>query len=155
VIGTAKKVVDMLTLDLALRMAATVLAEGERRGSAPLTVAVLDAGGHQVVLHRQDGAGIVRPQIAIGKAWGALGVGFSSRGIADAATRFPAFFDALAVASDGRVIPAAGGVLLRAPGRGVVGAIGVSGDNSDVDEACAVVAALEAGLEPEPATPVV
>ncbi|MBE8518592.1 heme-binding protein [Amycolatopsis sp. H6(2020)] len=145
----------MLTLDLALRMAATVLAEGERRGSAPLTVAVLDAGGHQVVLHRQDGAGIVRPQIAIGKAWGALGVGFSSRGIADAATRFPAFFDALAVASDGRVIPAAGGVLLRTPGQGVVGAIGVSGDNSDVDEACAIAAALEAGLEPEPATPIV
>ncbi|MEV6620573.1 heme-binding protein [Amycolatopsis sp. NPDC051106] len=114
----------MLTFDLALRMAATVLAEGERRGSAPLTVAVLDAGGHQVVLHRQDGAGIARPQIAIGKAWGALGVGFSSRGIADAAARFPAFFDALAVASDGRVIPAAGGVLLRAPGQGVVGRSG-------------------------------
>ncbi|MEU4518991.1 heme-binding protein [Amycolatopsis sp. NPDC024027] len=150
-----KKVFDRLTLDLALRMAATVLAEGERRGSAPLTVAVLDAGGHQVVLHRQDGAGIARPQIAIGKAWGALGVGFSSRGIADAATRFPAFFDALAVASDGRVTPAAGGVLLRTPGQGVVGAIGVSGDNSDVDEACAIVAALEAELEPEPSTPVV
>jgi uncharacterized protein GlcG (DUF336 family) len=139
----------MLTFDLALRMAATVLAEGERRGSAPLTVAVLDAGGHQVVLHRQDGAGIARPQIAIGKAWGALGVGFSSRGIADAAARFPAFFDALAVASGGRVIPAAGGVLLRTSGQGVVGAIGVSGDNSDVDEACAIVAAREAGLEGE------
>jgi uncharacterized protein GlcG (DUF336 family) len=146
---------DMLTFDIALRLASTVLAEGARRGSAPLTVAVLDAGGHQVVLHRQDGAGIVRPQIAIGKAWGALGVGFSSRGIANAAARLPTFFDALAVASDGRVIPAAGGVLLRAPGEGVVGAVGVSGDNSDVDEACAIVAALEVGLEPEPSAPIV
>lgn len=145
----------MLTFDIALRLAGTVLAEGARRGSAPLTVAVLDAGGHQVVLYRQDGAGIVRPQIAIGKAWGALGVGFSSRGIADAAARLPTFFDALAVASDGRVIPAAGGVLLRAPGEGVVGAVGVSGDNSDVDEACAIVAALEVGLEPEPSAPIV
>jgi uncharacterized protein GlcG (DUF336 family) len=144
----------VLTFDTALRLAGLALAEGARRGSAPLTVAVLDAGGHQVVLHRQDGAGIVRPQIAIGKAWGALGVGFSSRGIADAAARLPAFFDALAVASDGRVIPAAGGVLLRRPGEGVVGAVGVSGDHSDTDEACAIVAALGVGLEPEPATPV-
>ncbi|HEX3788114.1 MAG TPA: heme-binding protein [Pseudonocardiaceae bacterium] len=145
----------MLTFDIALRLAGTVLAEGTRRGSAPLTVVVLDAGGHQVVLYRQDGAGIVRPQIAIGKAWGALGVGFSSRGIANAAARLPAFFDALAVASDGRVIPAPGGILLRAPGKGVVGAVGVSGDNSDVDEACAIVAALAVGLEPEPSAPVV
>jgi uncharacterized protein GlcG (DUF336 family) len=145
----------MLTFDIALRLATAMLAEGKRRGSAPLTVAVLDAGGHQVVLFRQDGAGIVRPQIAIGKAWGALGVGFSSRGIANAAERFPAFFDALAVASDGRTIPAPGGILLRGNGEGVVGAVGVSGDNSDVDEACAIVAAIGVGLVPEPAAPVV
>jgi uncharacterized protein GlcG (DUF336 family) len=150
-----RKGTDVLTFDIALRLATAVLAEGERRGSAPLTVVVLDAGGHQVVLHRQDGAGIARPQIAIGKAWGALGVGFSSRGIANAAERFPGFFQALAVASDGRTIPAAGGVLLRTPERGVVGAVGVSGDNSDVDEACAIVAAIEVGLVPEPAAPVV
>jgi uncharacterized protein GlcG (DUF336 family) len=146
---------DMLTFDIASRLATAVLAEGTRRESAPLTVAVLDAGGHQVVLYRQDGAGIVRPQIAIGKAWGALGVGFSSRGIANAAVRFPAFFDALAVASDGRVIPAPGGVLLRDGDGHVVGAVGVSGDNSDVDEACAIVAAGEVGLAAEPPVPAV
>jgi uncharacterized protein GlcG (DUF336 family) len=143
----------MLTFDTAQGLANAVLAEGRRRGAGPLTVAVLDAGGHQVVLYRQDGAGFVRPQIAIGKAWGALGLGFSSRGIAEAAARVPAFFDALAVASGGRMFPAAGGVLLRTPADGVIGAIGVSGDSSDVDEACAIAAAHELGLEPEPLKP--
>ncbi|AJE44463.1 GlcG protein [Streptomyces nodosus] len=143
----------MLSFDIAQRIAHTVLEEGRRRGTAPLTVAVLDAGGHQVVLYRQDGAGIVRPQIAVGKAWGSLGLGFSSRGIAEAAKRFPGFFDALAVASDGRMFPAPGGVLLRDGSGVIVGAVGVSGDSSDVDEACAVIAAREAGLVPEPAVP--
>jgi uncharacterized protein GlcG (DUF336 family) len=143
----------MLSFETARRLADAVLAEGKRRNSSPLTVAVLDAGGHQVVLYRQDGAGFVRPQIAIGKAWGALGLGFSSRGIANVAARVPAFFDALAVASEGRMFPAAGGVLLRTPADGIIGAVGVSGDNSDVDEACAIVAAHEAGLEPEPLEP--
>lgn len=141
----------MLTFDIALTLAKAALAEGARRRTNPLTVAVLDAGGHQVVLYRQDGAGIVRPQIAIGKAWGALGLGFSSRGIAAATQRFPEFFNALAVASDGRMIPAPGGVLLRTRGEGIVGAIGVSGDSSDVDEACAIAAARVVALEPEPA----
>jgi uncharacterized protein GlcG (DUF336 family) len=60
----------------------------------PLTVAALDAGGHPLVIYRQTGSGIVRPQIAGGKAWGALGLGFGSRGIANATERFPGFFEA-------------------------------------------------------------
>jgi uncharacterized protein GlcG (DUF336 family) len=140
----------VLDFDTARRLADEVLAEGVRRRTAPLTVAVLDAGGHQVVLYRQTGAGIVRPQIANGKAWGALGLGFSSRGIASAAARFPGFFEALAVASEGRVIPAPGGILLRDADGTIVGAVGVSGDSSDVDEALGIAAAREAGLEPEP-----
>jgi uncharacterized protein GlcG (DUF336 family) len=141
----------MLTFDIALKLATAALAEGARRGTNPLTVAVLDAGGHEVLLHRQDGSGFLRPQIAIGKAWGALGLGFSSRGIAAATQRFPEFFNALAVAAQGRMIPAPGGVLLRASGAGIVGAIGVSGDSSDVDESCAIAAARAVDLEPEPA----
>jgi uncharacterized protein GlcG (DUF336 family) len=137
----------VLDFDRARLIADAVLAEGEKRNAGPLTVAVLDAGGHVVVLYRATGAGIVRPQIATGKAWGALGLGFSSRGIAGAAERFPAFFDALAVASEGRVVPAPGGVLLR-DGDRLLGAVGVSGASSDVDESCGIVAAYEAGLIP-------
>jgi uncharacterized protein GlcG (DUF336 family) len=144
-----------ITLDQARQIADATLAQGSRAGAAPLTVAVLDAGGHLVVLNRQDGSGIVRPQIAIGKAWGALGLGISSRAIAATAEARPSFVNALAVASDGRAVPAAGGVLLReVDGGPVIGAVGVTGDNSDVDEACAIAGALEAGLRPDPSTPV-
>jgi len=140
----------MLNFATAERLAAAVLEEGARRRTSALTVAVLDAGGHLIVLYRQDGAGYIRPQIAIGKAWGALSLGVSSRGIAGIAARVPAFFEALAVASQGRMFPAPGGVLLRGPGGEIIGAVGVSGDNSDVDEAVGVAGAREAGLEPEP-----
>lgn len=144
----------MLTFDTAKRLADTALAEGAGRRTAALTVAVLDAGGHTVVLYRQTNSGIARPQIATGKAWGALGLGFSSRGVADAAGRFPEFFNALAAATDGKVVPAPGGVLLRDDQGVIVGAIGVSGDNSDVDEACAIIAARSVGFQPEPPHPV-
>lgn len=142
----------MVALETAEQLAAGIEREAARRGAAPLTYAVLDAGGHVVLLHRQDGSAILRPQIAIGKAYGALGVGTSSRAIAQGAQERPQFFAALATASEGRVIPAPGGVLLRDAGM-LIGAVGVTGDNSDVDEACAIAGALAAGLSPEPAEP--
>jgi uncharacterized protein GlcG (DUF336 family) len=141
----------MLTFETAQRVAAAVLDEGARRRASALTVAVLDAGGHLVVLYRQDRAGYIRPEIAIGKAWGALSLGVSSRGVAGIAAQFPAFFQALTVAAGGRVFPAPGGVLLRDPAGEVIGAVGVSGDSSDVDEALAIAAASAAGLASEPA----
>ena len=144
----------MLTFATAERLAATVLAEGARRRASALTVAVLDPGGHLIVLYREDGAGYIRPQIAIGKAWGALSLGVSSRAIAGIAERVPAFFESLTVASQGRVFPAPGGVLLRDQAGGIVGAVGVSGDSSDLDEALGIVAARAAGLTPEPPAPV-
>jgi uncharacterized protein GlcG (DUF336 family) len=144
----------MLDFDSARRLAGAALAEGGRRRSAPLTVAVLDAGGHLIVLYRQTGSGIARPQIATGKAWGALGPGFSSRGVAGAASRFPEFFAALAAATGSKVIPAPGGVLPRNEGQEIVGAVGISGDNSDIDEACGILAARSVGLDPEPGRPV-
>jgi len=142
----------MLSFETAERLAAAVLREGARRRTSPLTVAVLDPGGHLVVLYRQDDAGYIRPQIAIGKAWGALSLGVSSRAVAGIAARVPAFFEALAVASQGRMFPAPGGVLLRDQAGEIVGAVGVSGDNSDVDEALGIAGAREAGLEPDPST---
>ena len=144
----------MLTFETAQRVAAVVLEEGARRRASALTVAVLDPGGHLIVLYRQDGAGYIRPDIAIGKAWGALSLGVSSRGIAGIAARVPAFFEALTVVARGRVFPAPGGVLLRDQAGEIIGAVGVSGDSSDVDEALAIAAARAAGLEPEPPAPV-
>ena len=71
-----------LTLGQATTIVESALKKGRELGLAPLTVAVLDAGGHLKALAREDGSGIVRPQIAVGKAWGALGMGLGSRTLA-------------------------------------------------------------------------
>src|SRR6202023_2170784 len=101
-----------LNLESALRVIDGALARATELGCAPLTVVVLDAGGHDIGRKRQDGSGILRVDIARGKAWGALGMGFSSREIAERAQKVPAFIGALASVSQGRVVPAAGGVLI-------------------------------------------
>jgi uncharacterized protein GlcG (DUF336 family) len=142
----------MITLDQAQQIATGTIARGRELGAAPLTVAVLDTGGHLVVLHREDNSGILRPQIATAKAWGALGMGLSSRELGRRAELVPHFFAALAVASEGRMAPVPGGVLIRSAGV-LIGAVGVSGDTSDMDEACAIAAVLQTGLQPEPETP--
>ena len=143
----------MTTLAQAEELASATLAHGRSVGAAPLTVAVLDAGGHLVVLKREDGSGILRPQIAVAKAWGALGMGFSSRELGRRAEHQPVFFGALAAVAEGRLAPAAGGVLVGTPDGAVIGAVGVSGDVSDVDEDCALAGVRAVGLRSEPAAP--
>lgn len=135
-----------VTLAQASVIVDAVIAAGERHGYAPLTCAVLDVGGHLVALKRADGSGILRPEIAIGKAWGALGMGLPSRVLAERAQHMPEFFAALAAVSQGRMVPVPGGVLVRDGGR-VAGAVGVSGDLSDPDEECAVEGIVAAGLD--------
>jgi uncharacterized protein GlcG (DUF336 family) len=119
----------------------------------PLTVAVLDAGGHLVALKREDKSSLLRPQIAEGKAWGTLGMGFGGREFARRAAAAPSFIAALTDASEGRIIPAPGGVLIRAADGDIIGAVGVSGDVSDQDEACAVAGIKAAGLVPDTGDP--
>ena len=139
--------------DQAQAIVAGTLAAGHRLGLQPLTVAVLDAGGHLVAFGREDDSGILRPEIAFGKAWGALGLGASSRRIRDLLADRPTFVDALSVASGGRFIPVPGGVLIRSDSS-TIGAVGVSGDTSDKDEACAIEAIKAVGLESSPREPV-
>jgi uncharacterized protein GlcG (DUF336 family) len=127
-----------LTLAQANTIIENALKKGRQLGCAPLAVAVLDEGGNLKAFAREDGAGILRQQIATGKAWGALGMGFGSRTLAKRATDNPAFFAALFAASQGRLVPAAGGVLIRDGAGEALGAVGISGDTSDKDEACAL-----------------
>ncbi|HEY6510966.1 MAG TPA: heme-binding protein [Burkholderiaceae bacterium] len=140
---------NSLNLDTALAIAQQTLAEGRSRGFAPLTAAVLDAGGHVVALLRADGSSLLRPQIATGKAWGALGLGFGGRELAKRAAKMPAFFNALSDLSGGHMVPVPGGVLIREASGALLGAIGVSGDTSDNDELCAIEAVRGAGLVPD------
>jgi uncharacterized protein GlcG (DUF336 family) len=150
--------VGRLVTPLSLAQASTIvdaaLAAGRAAGFEPLTVAVLDAGGHLLALKREDGSGILRPQIAIGKAWGALGMGVSSRTLSRRLAERTAFQGALVAASDGRFVAVPGGVLVRDLQGLVIGAVGISGDTSDKDEYAAISGVRAAGLEPEPATPV-
>jgi uncharacterized protein GlcG (DUF336 family) len=117
---------------------------------APMTVAVLDAGGHLVAFKREDGSGILRYEIAYGKAWGALGMGFGSRTLFERAGNTPQFFNALYAASGGRMVANPGGVLIRDADSDVIGAVGISGDTADNDEACAIAGIKAAGLTADP-----
>jgi uncharacterized protein GlcG (DUF336 family) len=119
----------------------------------PLTVAVLDAGGHLVALKREDKSSLLRPQIAQGKAWGVLGMGFGGREFARRAAAAPTFIGAIVTASEGRIIPVAGGVLIRGSDGSILGSVGVSGDVSEQDEACAVYGIKSAGLVPDTGDP--
>ena len=142
-----------MPLATAEQIVAAALKAGEEAKLLPLTVAVLDAGGNIVLLKRQDGSGNLRADVAIGKAWGALGMGISSRTIRDRLRDRPAFQGALAAASDGRFIPVPGGVLaLNADGM-VIGAVGISGDASDKDEYAAIMGVHAAGLASHPENP--
>jgi uncharacterized protein GlcG (DUF336 family) len=138
-----------LTLQQALVIVEFALKKGRETGCAPIAVAVLDGGGHLKAFAREDGAGILRPQVATGKAWGALGMGLGSRAFAKRVAEqagAPAFFTALAAMSDGRVVPVPGGVLIRDASKAVIGAVGISGDTSDKDEACCLAGIAAAGL---------
>ena len=126
------------------------LAEGRCQNLAPLAVAVLDAGGHLVAYQREDGAGIVRFDIAYGKAWGSLGMGFGTRELAKRAVASPTFVTALAAISDGRMVPSPGGVLVLDADADIIGAVGISGDVGDKDEACALAGIAAAGLNAAP-----
>jgi uncharacterized protein GlcG (DUF336 family) len=112
----------------------------------PVTIAVLDGGGHLVAMKREDCSGILRPEVAQAKAWGALGMGAGSRALAKRAEHAPGFYAALASTSLGRMLPVPGGVLIRNASQEVIGAVGVSGDLPDNDEECAVHGIVQAGL---------
>ena len=139
-----------VTLAQASTLVDAALKKGRDTNCAPLTVAVLDAGGHLVAFKREDKSGLLRFDIAFGKAWGALGMGFGSRTLAGRAAKMPHFIGAYAVATGGRMMPAAGGVLILDAQKKVIGAVGISGDTSDKDEACAIAGIESAGLKADP-----
>ena len=142
-----------LTLAAASIIVDIALAEGRAHGFHPLTVAVLDAGGHLVALKREDKSSLLRPQIATAKAWGVLGMGFGGRELDRRAQKAPAFFNVLSELADGRMVPVPGGVLIRNAGGDIIGSVGISGDTSVNDELCAVAGIKAAGLVPDTGDP--
>jgi uncharacterized protein GlcG (DUF336 family) len=151
--GPLTDVHSSLALEAASRIIDAAIALRRKEGLLPLVVAVLDAGGNLVAFKREDGSGVLRYDIAFGKARAALGMGMSTRLIRDRLGSRVAFQAALAAASDGRFVPVPGGVLILDTSGAAVGAVGISGDASDKDEYCAIAAIKAAGLASEPAEP--
>ena len=142
-----------LTLDQASTIVDQALARGREMRLQPLTVVVLDAGGQLKAMKREDRSSLLRPEIALGKAWGTLGMGFGGREFARRAAANPVFLQALMAASGGRIVPVPGGVLIRDAGGDIIGSVGISGDTSDKDEICAVHGIKSAGLTPDTGDP--
>ena len=139
-----------LTLAQACAIIDAAIVEGRKRSFAPLAIAVLDSGGHVIAFKREDGASFLRFEIAYGKAWGALGMGFGTRELAERAAKHPTFITALTAASQGRIVPSPGGVLILGADGDVVGAVGISGDVGDNDEVCAIAGITAIGLSANP-----
>jgi len=134
------------TLELAQSLIANCLEWRRANDLKPLTIAVLDSGGFLIALAREDGTSNLRPEIAQGKARGAIAMGLGSRALYERAKIEPFFVQAMNALSAGSLVPVAGGVLIKNEGA-ILGALGITGDSSDNDEACAIASIQNAGLE--------
>jgi uncharacterized protein GlcG (DUF336 family) len=135
----------MISIDSARRMIEAARAKGRELGLKPLSVAVLDAGGHLLAFEREDGASPGRFEIARGKAYGAVMLGMPGSVQMARAEGQAYFMAAVNGAFGGKVVPVPGGVLVLKDGA-VVGAVGVTGDTSDNDAAAAVAGIEAAGF---------
>ncbi|WP_160123009.1 GlcG/HbpS family heme-binding protein [Rhodovarius lipocyclicus] len=145
--------INGLTLAQAETIAAAALAKGHEAGFLPLTVVVLDAGGQIKVVKREDGCSILRPEVALGKAFGAMAMGFGTRELARRAQAVPGFTNALSDLTGGRAVPVPGGVLIRDANNVLLGAVGISGDTSPNDEICCIAGIEAAGLQADNGDP--
>jgi uncharacterized protein GlcG (DUF336 family) len=139
-----------ITLEAARAIVSVTLANARERDLKPLSVCVLDAGGHLKAFEREDGASNLRFQVAHAKANGALGMGVGSRALMNRAEQQAYFILAANGAFGGDLIPVPGGVLVRDAEGTIVGAVGVTGDSSDNDEAAAMAGIEAAGFVADP-----
>ena len=139
----------MLTLKKALKLAETALAHARKAQFKPLSIVVLDQRGQRKVVLTEDETSIKRAEVAYSKANGALAMGMGSRSFVKAAADRPHFIAAAMHIADGALVPVPGGVLIRHKGA-VIGAVGISGDTSDNDEAAAIAGIEAVGFTADP-----
>ncbi len=135
-----------LTLDQATQILQAALKAARAASYKPMGVVVLDASGQLVTFAREDGASMFRFDIARGKAWGAVGMGSSSRALAERAKDNPNFFVALAATAEGKFLPQPGAVLIKDAQGQILGAVGASGGTGDEDELICIAGVQAAGL---------
>jgi uncharacterized protein GlcG (DUF336 family) len=138
----------MTTLSLAQanQIIAAALARSKQEGFKPMGVAVLDDAGHLKAFAREDGASMFRFDVAQAKAWGAVGMGASSRTLMQRAKDNPNFFVSLAATSSGKFLPQTGAVLIKDASGTVIGAVGASGGTGDEDELICIAGVEAAGF---------
>lgn len=127
-----------LSLSKANKIVREALKKGHEQSMKPLTVVVLDAGGHMVAMQREDNSSILRPQVAQGKAFGCIAVGMGSRWLNAQAETRPHFLEGLSNVSGGKIVAVPGGVLIKTNSGEIIGAVGITGDTSDNDEMAAI-----------------
>jgi len=135
-----------LTLDAARKIVDVALAKGLEKKLNPLAVAVLDARGSLKAFAAQDGTSLKRGEVAHGKAYGALSLGMGSRALFKRAQEQAYFISAVNTMLQGALVPVPGGVLILDSSGALLGAVGISGDTSDNDEACAIAGIEAAGF---------
>ena len=137
---------SLLTLAQANLIIESALAQSKKLGYKPMAVVVLDEAGHVKATQREDGASMFRADVATGKAWGAVGMGASSRVLGERAKDNPNFFLSLAATSGGKFLPQPGAVLIKNNSGEIIGAVGASGGTGDEDEAICAFGVAAAGL---------
>jgi uncharacterized protein GlcG (DUF336 family) len=135
-----------LTLEQANLIIHSAISKARQLNMSPLTIVVLDQAGQLKAMQREDGATLIRQEIATAKAWGAVNMGISSRNLGVIAEQRPNFMNALISVAEGKIMPVPGGVLIRDTKNNLVGAVGISGDVSDRDERCAIAGIEAAGF---------
>lgn len=135
-----------LSLDTARKILDAALAKAGEMKLKPMAIVILDTRGCLKAAVAQDGTSLLRSEVAHGKAYGALALGMGSRAIFKRANEQPYFVDAINTMARGALVPVPGGVLIKDKAGALLGAIGLSGDTSDNDEACAFAAIEAAGL---------
>ena len=136
-----------LTLAQANRIIEAALQRSAESGFKPMAVVVIDDAGHIKSAQRQDGASMLRIDIASGKAWAAVGMGAASRVLTQRAKDLPAFFNAIASVAQGKFIPQTGAVLILDDDGKTLGAVGASGGTGDEDELICAAGVEAAGLK--------
>jgi uncharacterized protein GlcG (DUF336 family) len=145
--STRKTFVTQLTLAQANQMISAALEHSKKLGYKPMAVVVLDEAGHVKASQREDGASMFRVDVATGKAWGAVGMGLSSRGLSERAKDNPNFFLSLAATSGGKFLPQPGAVLIKNADGAILGAVGASGGTGDEDETICAHGVVAAGFK--------
>ena len=141
---------EIITLEVAKMIIDAAIERAHQLKIRPMSFIVLDGGGQVVCYNREDYSGILRFEIAYGKAYGALGMNRSSRAIHMMQSRAPDFIASVMTASQGKLISSPGGVLIRNASKRIIGAVGSTGDGVDADEACAIYGIQSVGLLSDP-----